>query len=203
LGKEALLKCLSKPELMKVYPLQSATQIWSHLEEEEYSHVSDIKHTTAEFQFYSLRKKDSDSMESHIDKFSALQQEVDYHRPASIPPMTPDQINFMFIRTLGEAWFTFQQAIGSRIHTMKTAELYAVVKVADESEHLDDKTPVYCANFTTRSGKGGRGGFRGSYRKGSGNRGGPGYQGKSSNFKRLKAQMECVRGRSRLDTNVI
>ena len=72
----------------------------------------------------------------------------------------------------------------------KTAELYAEVKVADESEHLDDKTPVYRANFT-RSGKGGRGGFRGSYHKGGGNRGGPGYQGKSGNFKGSKAQMEC------------
>jgi hypothetical protein len=94
-------------------------------------------------------------METHIDKFSALQQEVDYHRPASIPPIIPAQINFTFIRTLGETWFTFQQAISTRIHTMKTAELYAEVKVADKSEHLDDKTPVYRANFTTRGGKGG------------------------------------------------
>jgi hypothetical protein len=70
---------------------------------------------------------------------------------------------------------------------MKTAELYAEVKVADESEHLDDKTPVYRANLT-RGGKSGGGGFRGSFRKG---RGGPGYQGKSDNFKGSKAQMEC------------
>jgi hypothetical protein len=100
LGKEALLKCLSKPELMTVYQLQSAMQIWSCLEE-EYGHVSDIKRTAAEFQFYSLRKKDSDSMETNIDKLSAVKQEADYHRPASIPPMTPAQINLTFIRTLG------------------------------------------------------------------------------------------------------
>jgi hypothetical protein len=41
LGKEALLKCLSKPQLMKVYQLQSVTQSWSRLEE-EYGHISDI-----------------------------------------------------------------------------------------------------------------------------------------------------------------
>jgi hypothetical protein len=126
--------------------------------------------------FTRFARKTTDSIEIHIDKFSALQQEVDYHRPASIPPMTPAQINLAFIRTLREAWFTFQKAISTRIHTMKTAQLYAEVKVADESEHLDNKTPVYRANVTTRGGKGGRGGFRGSYHKGSGNRGGPGYQ---------------------------
>jgi hypothetical protein len=62
---------------------------------------------------------------------------------------------------------------------MKTAELYAEVKVADESEHLNDKPPVYRANLT------------GDGKKGGGNRGRPGYQGKSGNFKGSKAQMEC------------
>src|ERR1700692_3411927 len=34
LGKEALLKCLPKSELIKVYHVQSAAEIWGRLEEE-------------------------------------------------------------------------------------------------------------------------------------------------------------------------
>jgi hypothetical protein len=54
-----------------VYHLQSAAEIWGRLEE-EYGYISDIKHTNAENQFHHLRKSDSDTMESHIDKFTAL-----------------------------------------------------------------------------------------------------------------------------------
>jgi hypothetical protein len=187
LGKEALLKCLSKAELMKVYQLQSAFEIWTRLED-EYGHISDIKRTNAESQFYSLRKKDSDKMEDHINKFSSLQQEVDYHRPASIPPMTTAQINITFIRTLGEAWFTFQQAISPRIHTMKTAELFAEVKVADESDRLlsQEEATVTRVNVT-------RANKRKSNQKQNQNqkKNGNGYQGKSSNFKGPKSEMEC------------
>jgi hypothetical protein len=129
-------------------------------------------------------------MEDHINKFSSLQQEVDYHRPASIPPMTTVQINITFIRTLGEAWFTFQQAISPRIHTMKTAELFAEVKVADESDRLlsQEEATVTRVNVTrANKRKTNQSQSQNKNQKKNGN----GYQGKSSNFKGPKSEMEC------------
>ena len=122
LARQALLACLQTAELTKVYQLQSAHEIWARLAE-EYGPVSDIRRAQAEGAFYSLQKKDETSMQDHINEFTRLQQEVDYHR-GTIPALSFVQINLTFLRSLGRSWAGFQQSMSPRIHTIKPATLF-------------------------------------------------------------------------------
>jgi hypothetical protein len=186
LARQALLTCLNRSTLTRVVHLKSALEIWIALAK-EYSHVSNIKRGEAQTAFYSLLKDPSTPMTDHIDRFVQLQQQVDYHRPPSLDPMSTLEINLAFLRSLGEDWRTFHQSISNEIRTMSGSNLYARVKVlsykapenarpianANVSEHQDQQSHIY------RNGNraGNRGAFRGRFKGGqhgyqSGNRGG-------------------------------
>ena len=40
-------------------------------------------------------------MQEHINEFTRLQQEIDYHRD-NIPPLTNDEVNLAFLKSLGD-----------------------------------------------------------------------------------------------------
>ena len=125
LARQVLLACLRPAELTKVYQLQSAHEIWTRLGD-EYGVVSDVRRAQAESAFHLLHRKPETPLQTHIDEFTKLQQEVDYHR-GDIPPLSNIQINLTFLRSLGDDWRSFQQSMAPHIHTIKPATLFAEV----------------------------------------------------------------------------
>jgi hypothetical protein len=95
--------------------------IWARLAD-EYGAVSELRRAHAEASFHTLLKKDDTPIQDHINTFTKLQQEVDYHR-GSIPLLSDIQVNLAFLRSLGESAKTFQQSMGARIHTIKPSVL--------------------------------------------------------------------------------
>ena len=81
-------------------------------------------------------KHTSTPMKDHIQAFIQRQEEVDYQCPGDIQPMTNTQINLAFMRSLGDDWKVFNQALGDNINAMKPAELYAQVQAYDDTENI-------------------------------------------------------------------
>ena len=80
-AREALLKCLNSADLMKVYSVrESASAIWTQLHE-EYSQILDLEYIRVDNEYHLLRKAPETSMDDHINQFTRLRQEVDYHKP--------------------------------------------------------------------------------------------------------------------------
>jgi len=86
LAREALFKSLNRSELIKVYDLKLASEIWARLCT-EYGNICDILYSKAELNFRSLRKEATTSMQDHINEFTRLQVDVDYHRPPGVEKM--------------------------------------------------------------------------------------------------------------------
>jgi gag-polypeptide of LTR copia-type len=192
LAYEALLKSFDKPTLNKVYQLETANEIWKR-PSDEYGHISDHKCAAVEAAFHHLEKAPLMPMKNYIDQFTVLQQEVDYHQPEGISPMSSVQINLIFVRSLGNAWENFHESISTEAQKMKTEELYAQVTALDESRQqrqqhhlsqLHEAQKLYKEEHSSESHQGivalatsnwrhntpnqnryhGRGGSRGSYR---------------------------------------
>jgi len=132
LAKEALLNALEDAELVKVYQLQTAREIWNRLAE-EYGSVSDLKYARAEAALRSLIKLPTTSMKSHIDLFTRLKEERDISAPDSIAPLDTAQTNLAFLASLGDSWKLFHQALGDSAQAMKTGELFAKVLAMGDS----------------------------------------------------------------------
>jgi hypothetical protein len=125
LARQALLACLEPAELTKVYRMKSSHDIWQRLSE-EYGAISHARLAHAEAAFYTLQKQPETSLQTHINEFTALQQEVDYHRGTN-PLLSNIQINLAFLHSLGDDWKSFQKSLGNQINTLKPATLFAEV----------------------------------------------------------------------------
>ena len=133
LARSALISSLKPTEHLKVFNLTTAHAVWSRLQE-EYGQISDLKRATAETEWHSLVKAPSTSMNDHIDKFTSLQQELNFQRPGDIPQLSKTAVNLNFLRSLGEEYRLFHQALGPRVETIQTAELFAQVKAIDDTK---------------------------------------------------------------------
>jgi hypothetical protein len=177
LAREALLRCLDRSELIKVHDLPLAFDIWARLKE-EHSAISDALYAKAETQFHSFGKTLSSSMQIHINEFTKLLADTQYHAPPGTPKMTDAQVNLAFLRSLGPNYETFQQAMGEQIYKLKPGELYARVKALAESKdephhHIaasNGSTKALAIRISGRHGSGlraqqanFRGGFRGKF----------------------------------------
>ena len=131
LARQALLTCLEPAELTKVYHLHFAYEIWKRLAD-EYGAVSDLKRAQASAAFYALQKQENVQMQYHINTFTQLQQEVNYHRGS---PLENIDVNLAFLQSLGESWKTFQQSIAPRLHSMTPPTLFAEVLAFELSNH--------------------------------------------------------------------
>jgi hypothetical protein len=182
LALQALLNCLDKPSLTRVIHLKSANSIWVTLAK-EHGYVSNIKRGEAQTAFHSLSKDTNIPMKDHIDRFVQLQQQVDYHRPPDVDPMSNTEVNLSFIRSLGESWRTFHQSINNELPTMPTSDLFARVKVLAYTPPETPAPVIPTAQVTehqkekNKSNRGGRKGKRGAYKGSNSN---PNYLG--SNF---------------------
>ena len=145
LARQALLTCLEPAELTKVYHLQLASEIWKRLAD-EYGAVSDLKQAQASAAFYALQKRENVMMQQHINTFTQLQQEVNYHRDV---PLLNIDVNLAFLQSLGDSWKTFQQSIAPRLHTITPPTLFSEV-LAFESSNPQHAVTDRFALHTTR-----------------------------------------------------
>ena len=130
-AREALLKCLNSADLMKVYSVrESAAGIWTRLHE-EYGQILDLEYIRANNEYHILRKAPETSMDDHINQFTRLRQEVDYHKPPNARSEIDGMANLTLLKSLGDGWRIFQLAKGSQIATMSTSMLYAEIRAYD------------------------------------------------------------------------
>ena len=100
LAREALLKCLESAELLKVSTVQdSAPEIWNRLKE-EYGQVLDIEYIRADYALHALKKDNQTSMNDHINQFTKLLQDLEYHKPENASAKDKKIINLIFIDSL-------------------------------------------------------------------------------------------------------
>jgi hypothetical protein len=71
---------------------------------------------------------------NHIDKFTSLQQELNFQRPGDIPELSKTAVNLSFLRSFGEEYRLFHQALGPWVEIIQTAELFAPVKAIDDTK---------------------------------------------------------------------
>jgi hypothetical protein len=79
-------------------------------------------------------------MQEHINAFTKLQQEVNYHRKS---PLSDVDVNLAFLQSLGEDWRTFQQSLGSRLHALAPPMLFAEVLAFDSANNPAPPTPYF------------------------------------------------------------
>gem|GEM_PF-6147643 len=108
----------------------------------------------AECDLHALVKSPSNTMQEHINKFEHLIANVNFNRPAEIPPMRKAEINLIFLRSLerqdadeGMRWLTYHTSLGDRAYTMETSQLEAEVKALasttlNSNNHLQLAPPV-------------------------------------------------------------
>ena len=135
-ARQALLSCLEPPELTKLYHLRSAHEIWKCLAD-EYDGISDLKRAQANAAFYALKRESKVPIHKHIKEFTKLQQEVNYHRES---PLSDVDVNLAFLQSLGEDWRTFQQSLGSKIHSISPPMLFAEVQAFESSKSTSTST---------------------------------------------------------------
>src|SRR5579859_6445983 len=78
-----------------------------------------------------LHKEKDTAMNGHIDQFTKLLQDLEYHKPPDSTPKDKDTVNLTFLGSLGAEWETFWQAKGTTTRTMSTAELFTEVRAID------------------------------------------------------------------------
>lgn len=139
IARQALLACLQPAELTKVYSAKSAHDIWQRLAD-EYGAISNLRLAHAESAFYSFRKDPQTPMQDHINKFAALQQDVDYQRGISMPHLSDIQINLAFLNSLGYEWKGLHTSMGGRINSIKPATLYSEI-LALQKPPTDESPP--------------------------------------------------------------
>ena len=146
LARQALLTCLEPAELTKVYHLQLASEIWKRLAD-EYGAISDLKRAQASAAFYALQKQENMPMKNHINTFTQLQQEVNYHRDI---PLSNIDVNLAFLQSLGDSWKTFQQSIAPRLHSITPPTLFSEVLAFESSngpQHLVNQLTLHTRRF--------------------------------------------------------
>ena len=131
LARQALFNALAPAEMTKVQILRNPHDIWQRLHD-EYGAVSDVRRAHALTAFYTLRKQPDQPLKEHIDTFSRLQQEVDYHRPEGSPLLTEVAVNLAFLHSLGDEWGNYIQAMGERAHTIKTSALFGEISAFEK-----------------------------------------------------------------------
>ena len=183
-AKDALLKALDDAQLVSVYNLNTAAEIWLKLKN-EYGQVSLAMYSRAKAAFYGMIKNDDTSMQDHINDFKKRLELMESNRPDEVPALSRADTNITFMQTLGvpenEKWTIFEQALGERFLIMETEILYTEV-LAKEKSSANIKPEIVhpqaaalasritddlSINFTQGRGNRSRGRvFRGSYRGG-------------------------------------
>jgi transposase InsO family protein len=115
----------------RIVGCKTAPDAWQQLVT-QYGARSDAKLGMLEEQLYQLKKGAETSMSKHIDTYSGLIEQIQFHLP-STKRWNDGSINRRFLRTLNMSeWLPWIRATGDRIETMTPAQLYAEILIDDE-----------------------------------------------------------------------
>ena len=157
----------------KVIDCKTAHDVWEILAK-EYGQSSNVVLRVLEAQLSALIKKDETSMAEHVDTYSQLIEQINYHIKSE-EKWSNERINRTFFGTLSiDKWGSYEDGLGESIKTMVPSELYAMIKARDaakkhsaqkESSIITATTVNNEANFTKYQNGGRRRGKQGkSYR---------------------------------------
>src|SRR5436305_6181647 len=117
----------------KVIDCKTAHDVWETLLK-EYSQSSNIILRVLESQLTGLFKKDDITMEDHINKYSQLIEQINYHlKPYE--KWSNEKINRTFFGTISsDQWDHYEDGLGDSITNMLPSELYAKIKARDTAK---------------------------------------------------------------------
>ena len=131
----------------KVVDCKTAGQVWEHLEH-EYGQSSSVVLELWEAKLAKLMKRQDTSMQAHIDEFSLLIEQLNYHLPPD-EKWSDAKINRKFFSTLSyDEWGTYQDGLGDAIAMMKPSDLYARIKARDEAKKEQAKKELALKELT-------------------------------------------------------
>ena len=153
----------------KVIDCRTAHNVWETLTK-EYGQSSNVILRVLEAQLSALFKKEDTPMAEHVDAFSQLIEQINYHLDSD-EKWSNERINRTFFGTLSiDKWRSYEDGLGTSIKTMILSELYAMIKARDAAKKQSIQresstimtTPVNNeANFTKHHGGGRRHGKQG------------------------------------------
>ena len=153
----------------KVIDCKTAHDVWETLAK-EYGQSSNVVLRVLEAQLSALFKKDDTSMAEHVDTYSQLIEQINYHLQSE-EKWSNERINRTFFGTLSiDKWGSYEDGLGESIKTMIPSELYAMIKARDaakkqsaqkESSIITTTTVNNEANFTKHQNGGRRRGKQG------------------------------------------
>jgi transposase InsO family protein len=137
----------------KIIDCTTANEIWVTLAK-EYGQSSNVMLRVLEGTVATLYKDDSTSMGDHIDKYSQMIEQIQYHLEPK-EKWSNERIIRTFFGTLdGEKWGAYEDALGNTITDMLPTDLYARIKARDAAKRQNEKNAtstingVKKANFT-------------------------------------------------------
>src|SRR5271154_6851039 len=118
----------------RIVGCKTAADAWQKLVT-QYGARSDAKLSILEEQLHYLKKMADTTMSKHIDNFSNLIEQIQFHLPLG-KRWDDESINRRFVRSLDQTeWLAWIRATGARIATMNPVELYAEILLEDEVIH--------------------------------------------------------------------
>jgi gag-polypeptide of LTR copia-type len=116
--------------ISKVTNCESAYDIWQTLAS-EYGNSSAIMLRVLERQLPTIIKQDDTSMANHIDNYSKLVDEINYHTKPS-KKWNHERINRTFFGTLDQnQWGAYEDGLGDAINDIPPSELYSRITARD------------------------------------------------------------------------
>jgi transposase InsO family protein len=164
-----------RPAYSRIVGCKTAADVWQQLVT-QHGAQSDAKLGILEEQLYQLKKEAETPMSKHVDTYSALIEQIQFHLPLE-KRWKDETINRRFVRTLPvNEWLPWIRATGTRIASMTPAQLYSEILIDDEVLHGPPATKE--ASLAARiGGNGGHGGNGGKRNKRNG-----GNRGRSNRF---------------------
>jgi hypothetical protein len=158
----------------RIVGCKTAADAWKKLVM-QYGARSDAKLSLLEERLHYLKKTPETMMNKHIDDFSNLIEQIQFHLPLD-RRWDDETVNRRFIRTLDQKeWLPWIRALGPNLKRMTPVELYADILLDDEVMHgkpaaAETKEASLAARIGGKGGQGGNGSKRGRRSRNKGKR---------------------------------
>ena len=117
----------------KVIDCKTAHDVWETMTK-EYGQSSNVILRILEAELSALFKKDNSLMAEHVDTFSQLIEQINYHLKSE-EKWSNECINCTFFGTLSsEKWGSYEEGLGTLMKTIVPSELYTMIKARDAAK---------------------------------------------------------------------
>src|SRR5438876_1353365 len=132
----------------KVIDCRTANDVWTTLAK-EYGQSSNVILRVLEAQLSAMFKKDDTSMAEHVDTYSQLLEQINYHlKPEE--KWSNERVNRTFFGTISsKEWGSYEDGLGESIKTMVPSELYAMIKARDAAKKQNAQKESSIMSTTT------------------------------------------------------